>query len=102
MLDKTELRQAVKDKLPEIMRRLNAALAGKDLEKLEPVVTRVGRGGQLPHWYAEFERVGTFPNLDGKTIGSILEMLLVAVLETGVLKRFGCDQPRARYRSAGP
>ncbi len=89
MLDKTELRQAVKDKLPDIMRRLNAALAGKDLGKLEPVVTRVGRGGQLPHWYAEFERAGTFPNLDGKTIGSILEMLLVAVLETGVLKRHG-------------
>lgn len=89
MFDKSDLRQVVKDNLPDIMRRLNDALSGKNLVKLEPVVTRIGRGGQLPHWYAEFEKASTFANLDGKTIGSILEMLLVAVLETGVLKKHG-------------
>ena len=89
MPDKSELRQIVRDNLSDIMRKLNAALAGKSLAKLEPVVTRIGRGGKLPHWYAEFEKAHTFANLDGKTIGSILEMLLVAVLETGVLKTHG-------------
>ena len=89
MLDKPDLRAIVRNNLPTIMRKLNDALAGKSLVKLEPVVTRIGRGGQLPHWYAEFKETGTFPNLDGKTIGSILEMLLVAVLETGVLKGHG-------------
>lgn len=89
MPDKAELRRIVRDNLPDIMRRLNAALAGKSLAKLEPVVTRIGRGGKLPHWYAEFEKAHTFANLDGKTIGSILEMLLVAVLETGALKTHG-------------
>lgn len=89
MLDKPELRSIVRRNLPAIMRKLNDALAGDGLVKLEPVVTRIGRGGQLPHWYAEFKKAGTFPNLDGKTIGSILEMLLVAVLETGVLKKQG-------------
>lgn len=89
MSDKAELRQVVRDNLPDIMRKLNDALSGKGLVKLEPVVTRLGRGGELPHWYAEFEKASTFANLDGKTIGSILEMLLVAVLETGVLKKHG-------------
>jgi hypothetical protein len=89
MSDKSALRKVVSDNLSNIIGTLNDALSGKNLAKLKPVVCRIGRGGQLPHWYAEFERVGTFPNLDGKTIGSILEMLLVAVLETGVLKKHG-------------
>jgi hypothetical protein len=84
---KSELRRIVRENLNPIMASLNAALQGKGLAKLEPVVKRIGRGGQLPHWYGELKERSTIVNLDGKTIGSILEMLLVAVLETGVLKK---------------
>ena len=85
--EKAELREVVRQNLGDIMRTLNAALAGQGLDKLEPVVKRIGRGGKLPHWYAELAEQNTIVNLDGKTIGSILEMLLVAVLETGVLEK---------------
>lgn len=86
---KSELRKVVQDNLTDVMHTLNGALRGEGLASLEPVVKRIGRGGQLPHWYAELKDTNTIVNLDGKTIGSILEMLLVAVLETGVLKKFG-------------
>jgi hypothetical protein len=65
---------------------MNAALQGKDLDVMEPVLARVGRGGVLPHWYANLKAKGTLPNLDGKTVGSVIEMLLVAVLETKTFK----------------
>ncbi len=84
---KAALRELVRGNLDSIMKALNNALRGDGLAKLEPVVKRIGRGGQLPHWYAELKEHHTIVNLDGKTIGSILEMLLVAVLETGVLKK---------------
>ncbi len=83
---KAGLRKVVRDNLAEIMETLNAALAGKGLAALEPIVKRLGYQGQLPHWYEEFSAKNTIVNRDGKTIGSILELLLVAVLETGVLR----------------
>lgn len=86
--DKATLRQLVRDNLDHIMTTLNNALKGKGLNTLEPAIQRVGRGGLLPHWYGELRDKQTIVNLDGKTIGSILEMLLVAVLETGALKPY--------------
>lgn len=86
MPTKDELRQIVREKLDETIRSVNTALGGKKLTKLEPVLARIGRGGQLPHWYEKLKSQGTLPNLDGKTIGSVVEMLLVAVLETSTLK----------------
>jgi hypothetical protein len=47
---------------------------------------RVGRGGILPHWFATLEKNGALPNLDGKTIGSVIKMLLVAILETRIFR----------------
>ena len=88
---KSDLRKCVQDNLDSIMGTLNNALNGVGLDELEPVVKRIGRGGQLPHWYGELKDKQTIVNLDGKTIGSILEMLLVAVLETGVLKKYGIN-----------
>lgn len=35
------------------------------------------------------KKAGTLPNLDGKSIGSVVEMIFVAVLETRILKREG-------------
>ena len=89
MPSKAKLRKVIEDNLDEVMGTLNAALRGKGLSQLQPVLERIGKGGKLPHWHLELQSRNTLPNLDGKTIGSVLEMLLVAVLETGVLKDYG-------------
>ena len=82
MLTKAELRDLLQKRLEETMIELNHALQGLNLERLEPVLSRVGRGETLPHWYAQLRAQQTLPNLDGKTVGSVIEMLFVAVLET--------------------
>lgn len=87
--EKAELRKIVKDNLSDIMGTLNGALEGQGLTTLEPVIKRLGYRSQLPHWYEEFSQNNTIVNRDGKTVGSVLELLLVAVLETGVLKNSG-------------
>ena len=84
MPGKDALRQTVRNDLDAVVARVNAALRGEGLEKLEPILTRLGRGGQLPHWYQGLTTTQTLPNLDGKTIGTVVEMLLVAVLETSI------------------
>jgi hypothetical protein len=86
---KEQLRHAVRDNLSEVMSSLNSALRGENLETLESVIARLARDGQLPHWYEELRTRKTIANLDGKTIGSILEMLLVAVLETSLFAKDG-------------
>ena len=87
MPDKAKLRKVVKDNLNSVMGSLNSALNGQDLATLEPVITRLGRGGVIPHWYPGLKASPhVLPNLDGKTIGSVLEMIFVAILETGILK----------------
>jgi hypothetical protein len=81
MPSKEELRRIVQSSLDSLMERVNAALRGDGLSTLEEVFKRLGRGGTLPHWYDKLKNDGTLPNLDGKTIGSVIEMILVAVLE---------------------
>ena len=82
MLTKAELRDLLQKRLEETMTELNHALQGLNLERLEPVLLHVGRDQTLPHWYQQLYDEQTLPNLDGKTVGSIIEMLFVAVLET--------------------
>ncbi len=86
MPTKDELRAALQLRLPETIKKVNAALRGSNIKSLEPVLMRLGRAQQLPHWYAGLKANKTLPNLDGKTIGSVVELLLVAVLETFTLK----------------
>lgn len=81
MLTKQELKDLTAKHLDELMVSLNEGLAGKGLEKLEPILARLGKGGKLPHWYIGLKEEGKLPNFDGKTVGSILEMVFVAVLE---------------------
>lgn len=77
-----EVRDDIRDNLNNIIAVVNAALKGKEaLTELKPTVERLGRGGKLPHWYETLERDGTLPNLDGKSLGSVLEMVFVAALE---------------------
>ena len=89
---KFKLRRIVETELESVVDRLNEALTGKGLRELEPVIGRLGRGGQVPHWFNALCEEGVLPNLDGKTIGSILEMLFVGILETGILQASGVGQ----------
>jgi hypothetical protein len=81
-----QLRRILQDNLPKTVQLMNATLAGTGVAKLQPVLGRIGRGMQLPHWYQGLKDDHVLPNLDGKTIGSVVEMLLVAVLETYIFK----------------
>jgi hypothetical protein len=94
MLTKEQLRQLVRDRQDLLMERLNEVLAGGRVEELEPVLARIGRGGILPYWYEDLRKRQTLPNLDGKTIGSVIEMLVLAVLETDTLSDVECPTLR--------
>src|ERR1700694_1949540 len=85
-MTKDELRGVIQGRLDEAIAELNRALQGQGVDALEPVLTRVGRGGRLPHWYEQLRKEHTLPNLDGKTIGSVIEMLFMAVLGTRIRK----------------
>jgi hypothetical protein len=68
-----EVKNGIRSSLPKIIEDVNEALrGGESLKTLEPVLTRLGRGGQLPHWYNVLLSEGALPNLDGKTLGSVL------------------------------
>ncbi|HEY2841318.1 MAG TPA: hypothetical protein VGJ26_19330, partial [Pirellulales bacterium] len=98
MLSKEELRKIIRARQDDIATGINEALSGKNLTAIEPVLARVGRGSELPHWYRKLKRSGVLPNLDGKTIGSVIEMLLVGVLETSIFA--GINAPRLRVNPA--
>jgi hypothetical protein len=83
MIAKDELRSQVRGKLDEIIAGVNGALTGSEsLAALRPTLERNGRGGKIPHWFNVLSTSGTLPNLDGKSIGSVVEMLLIAELES--------------------
>jgi hypothetical protein len=81
MLTDHEMRELVKTNIPDIVNWLNEYLKGVNVFEIEPTLKRLGRGGALPHWYENLSAGRSMPNLDGKTIGSVIEMTLVGVLE---------------------
>jgi len=81
-MSKEELRKELREKFDPTIARLNEVLNGTGVAELEPVLKRIGRGGKVPHWFEQLRDEHTLPNLDGKTIGSVIEMLLLGVLET--------------------
>ncbi|MEQ8973495.1 MAG: hypothetical protein RIE73_24280 [Coleofasciculus sp. C1-SOL-03] len=98
MLAKEELRARLRGSLDTTIQEVNRALKGENTEQLADVLTRVGRGGQLPQWYEQLRTQHTLPNLDGKTIGSVIEMLLIAVLEKIIFQ--GLEIPPLRVNPA--
>ncbi len=98
MPSKQELREIIRNRQDDIAKGINTALRGKKLSAIEPVLARVGRGSVLPHWYRNLKANGTLPNLDGKTIGSVVEMLLVGILETRIFA--GLSVPPLRINPA--
>jgi len=95
---KEQLRKLVRESLDGIIARVNAALRGENLKSIHPTLERVGRGSKVPHWFEQLSAKGTLPNLDGKTIGSIIEMLLIGVLEANTFRKF--DIPELRINPA--
>lgn len=81
---KRVLRGRVKVDLEGAVGELNRALSGEGLEGLTPTLERVASGRGAPHWLEQLASERTLPNLDGKTVGSVIEMLFVAVLETTI------------------
>jgi hypothetical protein len=98
MPNKERLRAHLRKNLDATIARLNAALRAENTEALRPILERIGRGQQLPHWYKKLSTKGTLPNLDGKTVGSVIEILLVAVLETSTF--VGMKAPALRINPA--
>lgn len=72
---KEVLRAILRAQLPTAIEGINKALSGKALEALEPSLRRLGRGGKVPHWFEKLKRKGALPNMDGKTVGSVIERL---------------------------
>jgi hypothetical protein len=88
MATSAELREKVKNSLPEVVDKLNEYLRGENVSEIKDILQRVGRGGKLPHWYELLVNGRSMPNLDGKTIGSVIEMTLLGVLEKHTLAEF--------------
>lgn len=82
------LREHIKGELHNIVTQLNQYLRGEGVETIQDILQRVGRGGKLPHWYELLASGQSMPNLDGKTIGSVIEMTLLGVLERHTLEPF--------------
>ena len=78
-------RETIISSMDVIKRRLNELLAGTGLHQIEVQLKRMNRGGVLPTWFKQLANSQTLPNLDGKTIGSVIEKLLACVLEKFVL-----------------
>lgn len=74
-------KQRVVDNIPLILEKLNDVLNGQHLDEIEPILSRIDRTGHLPRWFDVLKNDGRLPNLDGKTVGSVIEKLLVCVLE---------------------
>jgi len=87
-MNPADLRGILKENLDYSMEQLNEILAGRHLEQIIPSLTHVYSKHVLPHWFSQLQKDHTLPNLDGKTIGSILEMLYVSVLETYVFSKY--------------
>jgi hypothetical protein len=88
----------IKNSLPEIANKLNEYLRGINVNEIKDILEREGRGGKLPHWHELLETGQSMPNLDGKTIGSVIEMTLLGVLEKHTLAEF--DIPHLQVNPA--
>lgn len=80
-----DYKSIIKNNLPVIKEKINEILSGENLDSIEPILNRINSTKELPHWYVTLKTEDRLPNLDGKTVGSVLEKLLVCVLEKYIL-----------------
>lgn len=76
-----EYKQRIIDNIPLVMEKLNEVLNGQKLREIEPIMRRIDRSGTVPPWFTMLRDEGRLPNLDGKTVGSVIEKFLVCILE---------------------
>lgn len=79
-------KERVKSNIDLIQEKINQVLDGNHLSDISPILERISSTSNLPEWFNSLQNEGRLPNLDGKTIGSIIEKLLVCVLEKYVFK----------------
>ena len=84
--EKAEARKVIEANLESIVSRINQYLEGKRLKEIDDIVNRLGRGGSTPHWFNDLEINGSLPNADGKTVGSIIELLFCADIERNLFE----------------
>lgn len=88
MVDYEAAREHIKNNIKATTEILNSYLRGENVSDIENILCRIGRGGKLPDWYENLKNGSSMKNLDGKTIGSVIEMTLVGVLEKNILCEF--------------
>jgi len=74
-------RRKIKPILPELTKRVNRVLLGEGLKTIAPILKRIDSTGELPYWFVNLRKGTGLPNLDGKTVGSVVEKITVAVME---------------------
>ena len=79
-------RDLVSEKQHIILNRMNEVLSGNNLDQISPILKRIDVKGALPDWFATLENEHGLPFSDGKTIGSVLEKLLVCVIEKYIIE----------------
>ena len=77
-MDTKELKNEIKNNIPQIQYHINEILNGK---KLEEILLRINSSNTIPMWYEMLKNSNELPNLDGKTVGSVIEKILVCVIE---------------------
>lgn len=80
-MNKPEALSILKRNVSLLVASVNAALSGRNLTALRPILRRIDSTGAEPHWFAELRKEKRLPNLDGKTVGSVIEKLTVACIE---------------------
>lgn len=88
MSTKDKYKLKVAENLPLIQNKINEVLNGKHIDEIEPILKRIDASGDLPEWFVMLKNGKKVPTKDGKTIGSIVEKLLVCIIERYVLDDF--------------
>lgn len=81
-----QYRDLVSANLEVIIHRMNEVLQGKNLADISRILKRIDVTGELPDWYTTLKNNHGLPFSDGKTIGSVLEKLLVCVIEKYIIQ----------------
>lgn len=74
-------RRKIKPILPELTAKVNRVLLGEGLRTIAPILRRIDSTGEPPYWFVNLRKGTGLPNLDGKTVGSVVEKITVAVME---------------------
>lgn len=85
MVEISIYKEKIRNNLPLIKEKINNVLNGEDLQEIEHILKRIDSSGDFPHWFEKLKIDGSLPNLDGKTVGSVLEKIIVCIIEKYVL-----------------